>query len=191
MLSLLLIRHGVTEMNEYLATVRQRARVICPCAHDDRLANASLCVTQHPYGSGGFVDPGLYDTRLTLRGKQQAIALQELIAQEHERAPIDLCIASPLSRALETADLALGGLSVRYAVSADIAERRCERCDRSNQRVPYLTGHCHVRTQRFYRVQAAALTSLRSRDACAQIYPQTLAGRQRRSRETILALLLH
>ena len=97
--SLLFVRHGVTEMNEYLST--------------------------HPYGVRGFVDPGYYDTRLSVRGVEQAsTALRSRLAQEHARQPIELVICSPLSRALATADLGLHDIEVPCIVDADLAERR-------------------------------------------------------------------
>ena len=97
--SLLCIRHGVTEMNEYLSTNR--------------------------FGSRGFVDPPLYDTRLTARGREQAsIGLRNRLEKEHEKAKIDTIISSPLSRALATADLGLGDIqNVKCEVDRDIAER--------------------------------------------------------------------
>lgn len=95
---LLLIRHGVTHMNEYLATT--------------------------PYGSRGFADPGLFDTRLTEEGERQATSLRATIADEHSREPIELLIASPLTRALATADLAFGDVRPRCLVDPDLAERR-------------------------------------------------------------------
>ena len=73
--SLLCIRHGVTEMNVYL----------------------SGC----PYGSPGFVDPGLFDTRLTAAGEALAASqLRKDLAAAHERDPIELVVSSPLTRAI-------------------------------------------------------------------------------------------
>uniref|UniRef100_A0A7S3VI36 Phosphoglycerate mutase-like protein n=1 Tax=Dunaliella tertiolecta TaxID=3047 RepID=A0A7S3VI36_DUNTE len=73
-----LMRHGTTEMNEYL---RQR-----------------------PYGSPNFKDPGYYDTRLTESGKEGA-KRAEAVAKSLEPQP-DLLVISPLTRALQTASLA-------------------------------------------------------------------------------------
>jgi len=95
--SVLLIRHGVTEMNEYLGST--------------------------PYGMPGFVDPGLFDTRLTERGRRQAEGLQQWLSEEHTRQPFDLVISSPLTRALATADIALGPVPARCDVDPDLAER--------------------------------------------------------------------
>mmetsp|Transcript_22770 Transcript_22770/g.49144 ORF Transcript_22770/g.49144 Transcript_22770/m.49144 type:complete len:233 (-) Transcript_22770:455-1153(-) len=97
--SILCIRHGVTEMNEYL----------------------SCC----EYGSRGFVDPGLYDTRLTARGEASAAGeLRRNVQSAFARERIDLLVSSPLSRALRTAELGFEGLSVPRAVSPLLAERR-------------------------------------------------------------------
>jgi broad specificity phosphatase PhoE len=74
------MRHGTTEMNVYLST--------------------------SPFGSPGFQDPLLYDTRLTpagVRGAQQAAARAARLAP-----PPQLLVVSPLSRALHTAALAFG-----------------------------------------------------------------------------------
>ena len=58
--SLVMIRHGVTEMNVYLGGC--------------------------PYGEPGFVDPGLFDTRLTADGAALAsTALRTSLAAAHER----------------------------------------------------------------------------------------------------------
>ena len=75
-----LIRHGVTEMNEWLA------RPGCQ------------------WGAPNFKDAGLWDTRLTSRGKDQATALgHRLLAEDPQ---IELLVASPLTRALSTATFA-------------------------------------------------------------------------------------
>ena len=76
--TLLLVRHGITEMNVYLGT--------------------------SGYGTPGFVDPGKWDTRLTPDGEAQAKKLRTVLQDEQ----IDLLVSSPLTRALLTADLALG-----------------------------------------------------------------------------------
>ena len=79
---LYLVRHGRTEMNEYLA--------------------------QHRWDDPDFVDPGLYDTRLTALGMEQAASLRPVVAALDPKP--ELIVASPLSRALLTADLAFGDL---------------------------------------------------------------------------------
>ena len=78
---LLLIRHGVTNMNVYLS--------------------------KNPYGQRGFYDPGDYDTRLTDDGREMAAALNPILTEDHARAPIELLVSSPLSRALQAASLAM------------------------------------------------------------------------------------
>lgn len=98
---LILIRHGVTNMNCYLRTC--------------------------PYGTPGFVDPGDFDTRLTAEGVAQAEGLQPRLQAAHAAAPIELLISSPLTRALQTATAALGPTladCVRQEASPLIAERR-------------------------------------------------------------------
>eukprot|EP00775_Hariotina_reticulata_P007810 gene7810-8007_t len=75
-----LMRHGVTEMNVYLSTNR--------------------------YGSKGFRDPLLYDTRLTARGKLGAEAAAAKVRKL--RPEPQLLVVSPLTRALQTATLAFG-----------------------------------------------------------------------------------
>ena len=79
---LYLVRHGRTEMNEYLA--------------------------RHRWDDPDFVDPGLYDTRLTALGMEQAASLRPVVAALDPKP--ELIVASPLSRALLTADLAFGDL---------------------------------------------------------------------------------
>jgi broad specificity phosphatase PhoE len=70
---IIFIRHGRTEMNEYLAQPGK------------------------DWGSKDFFDPGMYDTKLTTEGIQQAKKLRV-------NAPkVDLLCVSPLRRALETA----------------------------------------------------------------------------------------
>ena len=63
--------------------------------------------------------------RLGLAG--EALAASELrknLAAAHERAPIELVVSSPLTRALKTATLGLGSLAIPRTVSPLIAERR-------------------------------------------------------------------
>jgi len=72
------MRHGTTEMNIYL--------------------------TKNPYGSMGFKDPLFYDTRLTPQGKagaQAAASTAKALTPKPE-----VLVVSPLTRAMQTADLA-------------------------------------------------------------------------------------
>lgn len=78
--TLYLIRHGRTEMNEYLA--------------------------KHRWDDARFEDPMLFDTRLTDSGEAQAVALQAITSTLHPSP--QLLVASPLRRAMRTADLAFG-----------------------------------------------------------------------------------
>ncbi|KAL6762250.1 histidine phosphatase superfamily [Haematococcus lacustris] len=73
-----LMRHGTTELNVYLQT--------------------------HQWDAPDFVDPMLFDTRLTLRGVEGARAAAHEASMLHP-AP-ELLVVSPLARALQTATLA-------------------------------------------------------------------------------------
>ena len=86
-----LVRHGRTFMNEHLA--------------------------EHPWGSDGFADPRLFDTRLSPAGRAQAAELARALRGERASAleGVGLVCASPLSRALETAELALAGTALAAA----------------------------------------------------------------------------
>ena len=60
------------------------------------------------WGADGFVDPGLWDSRLTPQGEAQARALN---AQLRGWWPeIDLLLSSPLRRALATAEIGFAGV---------------------------------------------------------------------------------
>ena len=75
-----LVRHGRTEMNDYLR--------------------------ENHWADPDFVDPMMIDTRLTSQGEAQARALREMT---RELVPMpELIVASPLGRALRTAELAFG-----------------------------------------------------------------------------------
>lgn len=77
------VRHGTTEMNEYLHT-------------------------QCNYYSPDFKDPLIFDTRLTPDGERKARQAAKR-AQRLQPRP-ELIVASPLTRALQTAELAFGPL---------------------------------------------------------------------------------
>lgn len=89
--TLYLIRHGRTEMNEYLA--------------------------KHRWDDARFEDPMLFDTRLTALGEAQAVALRAITDALHPEP--QLLVASPLRRAMRTADLAFG--LERYASTPRVA----------------------------------------------------------------------
>jgi len=76
---LYLVRHGRTEMNDYLR--------------------------YHDWSSPHFEDPMKYDTALTSEGEAQARALGERVRSTLDPPP-EVLIASPLSRAMHTAELA-------------------------------------------------------------------------------------
>jgi len=75
-----LVRHGRTEMNDYLR--------------------------EHHWADPDFVDPMMIDTKLTEMGEAQARALAATVASLDPRP--ELIVASPLRRALRTAELAFG-----------------------------------------------------------------------------------
>lgn len=77
------LRHGTTEMNEYLHT-------------------------QCSYYSPQFKDPLIWDTRLTRDGSARAAKVAEKARRLRPRP--ELIVASPLTRALQTAELAFGPL---------------------------------------------------------------------------------
>lgn len=81
---ILIIRHGTTEMNEALA--------------------------RKPWGSPNFEDPGLFDTVLSNSGKEQALELNKRLKREGFNNKIDLLCSSPLTRALQTSEIAFEGL---------------------------------------------------------------------------------
>lgn len=65
-------------------------------------------LAQHRHDAPSFVDPLLFDTMLTQEGRRQATALQSRVARLSPEPQLLLC--SPLSRALETAELAFARL---------------------------------------------------------------------------------
>jgi len=71
------------------------------------------------YGSPGFKDPGLRDSRLTPRGVAQAEALNRKLQQQagswdrNKDEEIDLLVCSPLWRTLQTASIAFAGDRLR------------------------------------------------------------------------------
>jgi broad specificity phosphatase PhoE len=93
----LLLRHGRTEMNDYLKNV--------------------------PYNARDFQDPMLIDTRLTSVGRKQA---EDAARALRERGDVELVVCSPLTRALATAEIAFAraGPPLPIVVQPLCAERR-------------------------------------------------------------------
>lgn len=104
--NLVLIRHGVSEMN--------------------------VALSRRPWGSRGFVDPGIFDAPLTPRGEAQARGTKVAEA-------VDLVVSSPLTRALQTTTgvfgeerlgsgraIALPLAAERVYLSSDVGKRRSE-----------------------------------------------------------------
>ncbi|KAK9811659.1 hypothetical protein WJX72_007780 [[Myrmecia] bisecta] len=89
------LRHGQTAMNVYLSN--------------------------YPYQSKAFVDPLYYDTRLTDAGRQQAAAVAPAAKGLHP--PPEVLIVSPLSRALDTAELAFAAVDCPRVIQPLAAER--------------------------------------------------------------------
>ena len=98
---LLLVRHGRTFMNE----------------HPSQPGKAAV----------GFVDPGLWDTRLTPTGEAQARELnaQLRVRQSAGEPGIDLLLASPLRRALATAEIGFDGVACASQRVEPLAAERC------------------------------------------------------------------
>ena len=98
---LLLVRHGRTFMNE----------------HPSQPGKASV----------GFVDPGLWDTRLSPTGEAQARELNaQLRARQSAGEPgVDLLLASPLRRALATAEIGFDGVACASQRVEPLAAERC------------------------------------------------------------------
>lgn len=89
------MRHGTTEMNVFLRS--------------------------NPYGSTGFHDPGFYDTVLTPDGREGAkLARRKVKALKLKP---ELLVVSPLTRALQTADLAFKDVECPITVEALARER--------------------------------------------------------------------
>lgn len=92
---IIIIRHGTTEMNEVLSKTS--------------------------WGSKGFVDANLWDTRLSRRGIEDAQSLNKKVLQKDsdvgDFSRIDLLICSPLTRALQTAEIGLKGDIIRKDIA--------------------------------------------------------------------------
>eukprot|EP00887_Chlorella_sp_A99_P004821 scaffold4.g4821.t1 len=73
------------------------------------------------YGEPQFRDPLIYDTRLTAAGRAQAAAAAAAAARLAPRP--EVVVVSPLTRALETADAAFGGVDAPRVVTPLATER--------------------------------------------------------------------
>ena len=71
------------------------------------------------------LDPGHFDARLTALGERQAAEVRARLADE----PVDLVIASPLTRALQTAHIIFGERGVPVHVTCQHRERLESTCD--------------------------------------------------------------
>jgi broad specificity phosphatase PhoE len=71
------------------------------------------------------VDPGIRDPRLTPEGRRQAEAAAEALMGER----IERLIASPYSRALETAEIVARRLDIAISVDPLVGERAAFACD--------------------------------------------------------------
>ena len=76
------------------------------------------------------IDPGVVDPPLTPEGRRQIAAAAETLAQE----PIRRAVASPYTRALETATIVAGRLGVPIAIDPLIGERGHFACDIGTRR---------------------------------------------------------
>ena len=99
MTRLLLVRHGRTEMNEWMSKPGKG------------------------WGAPGFVDPALWDTRLTPTGEMQARELNSQMRSWHPE--VDLLLASPLRRALATAEIGFDGVRCQTQRIEPLAAERC------------------------------------------------------------------
>ena len=118
--------------------MHEKQHTQCTCAYPAKphrgtgVTEMNIFLGSSHYGSPGFQDPGLWDTRLDARGVSQAEALNSRLLKgaatwaTDKDAPIDLIVSSPLSRALHTASLAFEGERLRQvprAVHAGLRER--------------------------------------------------------------------
>jgi broad specificity phosphatase PhoE len=110
---IVIIRHGQTEMNEHLS--------------------------RQPWGSPRFRDARLWDTVLSLEGIRQAKDLNKRMSRSSSLlASVELIVSSPLTRAIQTADIAFHNLlpsiprivtpyaSERLYLSSDVGQPKAE-----------------------------------------------------------------
>ena len=90
--------------------------------HGQTIFNAIFSVTR--------IDPGVPDPLLTARGRGQAREIAAALAGEE----IELVVASPYRRAIQTADTAARALGVPVEIDADARERFSFSCDRGSRR---------------------------------------------------------
>jgi broad specificity phosphatase PhoE len=86
------------------------------------------------------VDPGIRDPRLTPEGRRQAEAAAEALAGHG----IERLIASPYSRALETAEIVARRLAIAVAVEPLVGERAAFACDVGTPRRDLMTRWPHL-----------------------------------------------
>lgn len=70
-------------------------------------------------------DPGISDPALTAEGRRQAAAVADLLRQ----GPVKRLVASPYTRALETAEIIASALSIPVTVDPIVGERAAFVCD--------------------------------------------------------------
>ena len=109
-----LVRHGETEMNRWLG--------------DNWAMWSPLTRAQKQVR-----DPGFYDTKLTPRGRQQALALARQV-QSLEVLP-EVIISSPLTRALQTTKFGFG--SVHSEIPVEVHASVCARCAGTGTPTPH------------------------------------------------------
>ena len=85
--------------------------------HGQTIFNAVFAVTR--------IDPGVVDPPLTPEGRRQIAAAAQALANE----PIRRVVASPYTRALETASILLSRLQVPVAIEPLVGERGHFACD--------------------------------------------------------------
>ena len=85
--------------------------------HGQSEFNAAFSVTR--------VDPGIEDPRLTDEGKRQAALAAEALAA----MPLRMLVASPYTRAIETAEIIGGVLGLPLTVDPIVGERAAWACD--------------------------------------------------------------
>ena len=93
------------------------------------------------WGDKGFTDAGMYDTRLTTTGEQQASNLNKQLKTEPKP---QLLVVSPLTRTLRTAQLAFKGIDVPYIAHPNCAERVYTSAEVGRQACELQTEFGHV-----------------------------------------------